>query len=358
MDSLVLSNILFRKTRTLVSIAGVALGVILVVLTVGIVNGFLHEQGRRNAAVTAEIMFHPAGEFSLGLSNTPRLNMQLVDELRQVEGVAEAVPVASQIRDARVVDGVVFEDFARVSEARIIEGRAITEGNEVVIDSYLQRQRNLKVGDEMQMFDLPFKVVGVYEPESLGRVKIPIRTLQQLINRPYCSMILVKVRDPARTDEIAARIKEKFPDNDVRLTSQVPIQYARGTPALQTFIRVVIALAIVVSSLVILLAMYTTVTERTKQIGVLKSLGASKGWIAGEVEKEALVISLLGVLAGFLVSVGGKLLIQKLTPIQVELDPLWLAYALLLGVVSGALGALYPALRAANQDPVKALSYE
>ena len=95
MDSLVLSNILFRKTRTLVSIAGVALGVILVVLTVGIVNGFLHEQGRRNSAVTAEIMFHPGGEFSLGVSNTPQLKMELVDELRQIEGVAEAVPVAS-----------------------------------------------------------------------------------------------------------------------------------------------------------------------------------------------------------------------------------------------------------------------
>jgi putative ABC transport system permease protein len=142
------------------------------------------------------------------------------------------------------------------------------------------------------------------------------------------------------------------------LTSQVPIQYARGHPSLQTFIRVVITLAVIVSALVILLAMYTTVTERTRQIGVLKSLGASKGWIAGEIEKEALIISLLGVLAGFLASAGGKLLIQKLTPIQVELDPVWLAYALVLGVVSGVLGALYPAVRAANQDPVKALSYE
>jgi putative ABC transport system permease protein len=358
MDSLVLSNIFFRKTRTLVSIAGVALGVILVVLTVGIVNGFLNEQGRRNAAVTAEIMFHPEGGFSLGVSNTPQLKVELADELRQIEGVEEAVPVANTIRDARVVDGLVFDQFTRVSEAHIIEGRAIAEGDEVVIDSYLRNQRGLKVGDQMQIFDRPFRIVGVYEPESLGRVKIPLATLQSLLNRPFCSFILVKVKDPSRTDEVAARIKERFPRNDIRLTRDVPIMYARGTPALQSFIRVVIALAIVVSALVILLAMYTTVTERTRQIGVLKSLGASRSWIAGEIEKEALVISLLGVLAGFAISFGGKLAIQKFTPIQVEFDLQWFAYALLLGVASGLLGALYPALRAANQDPVKALSYE
>ncbi len=358
MDNLVLSNILFRKTRTLVSIAGVALGVILVVLTVGIVNGFLHEQGRRNSAVTAEIMFHPPGGFSLGISNTPQIKMELADEIGKIAGVAEAVPVTNLLRDARIVDGVDYDSFTRVSDIRVVEGRPFSEGDEAIIDIYQARNRNLKVGDEMKILDRQFRIVGIYAPESMGRIKIPIATLQHFLNRRLCSMILVKVNDPARTEEIAARIKEQFPHNDVRLTRDLPIQYARGVPAIQTFIKVVIVLAVVVSSLVILLAMYTTVIERTRQIGILKSLGASRGWIAGEIEKEALTISLLGVLMGFAISVGGKLLIQKLTPIQVELDPAWFVYALALGLASGALGALYPALRAANQDPVKALSYE
>jgi putative ABC transport system permease protein len=104
--------------------------------------------------------------------------------------------------------------------------------------------------------------------------------------------------------------------------------------------------------------MYTTVTERTRQIGVLKSLGASKRWIAGEIEKEALLLSLLGVVSGFVLSVVGKYIVQRSTGINVDLEGIWLFYALALGMTSGALGALYPALRAANQDPVKALSYE
>jgi putative ABC transport system permease protein len=104
--------------------------------------------------------------------------------------------------------------------------------------------------------------------------------------------------------------------------------------------------------------MYTTVAERTRQIGVLKSLGASKTWIAGQIEQEALLISGLGVLLGSLLAVAGKYAITRLTPVSVELEPIWLFYALALGLLAGALGSLYPALRAANQDPVTALAYE
>jgi putative ABC transport system permease protein len=171
-------------------------------------------------------------------------------------------------------------------------------------------------------------------------------------------MMLVKLADPTRQEEVAAQIKQRYKDNSVVLTRDLPILIARGTPALQTFLNVVIALSIIVSSLVILLTMYTTVTERTRQIGVLKSLGASKFWIASEIEKEAVLISALGVVVGSVLAVAGKYLITRLTPISVELEAAWLLYALALGLLAGALGALYPALRAANQDAVTALAYE
>jgi putative ABC transport system permease protein len=171
-------------------------------------------------------------------------------------------------------------------------------------------------------------------------------------------MLLVKLADPSKEEQVAVNIKERFPELGVVLTRNLPILIAQGTPELQTFLRVVVALSVTLSSLVILLTMYTTVTERTRQIGVLKSLGASRMWIAGEIEKEALLISCLGVIVGFGVSVAGKYLIMKLTPLSVELEAIWLFYAVAFGILAGVLGALYPALRAANQDPVVALSYE
>lgn len=359
MDNLVISNILYRKTRTLTTVAGVALGVVLVLLTVGIANGFLHEQGRRNSAVTAEIMFHPQGGFSLGISTTLSIPISQAEQIRAIPGVVEAVPVGNLLLEGRVVDGIEYDSFRRVSALRVVEGRAIQSGDEAMVDRVFQRGRNAKVGDEFRLFERSFRIVGVYEPEALGRIKIPLATLQDHVNRQgLASMILVKLDDPARTEEVARAIKEIFPKNDVRLTRDLPILYARGTPALQTFLKLVVALSVIVSSLVILLAMYTTVTERTRQIGVLKSLGAPKGWIATQILKEAALISLFGVLAGFALSVAGKLLIMQMTTLNVELEPRWIFYAFVIGLSSGVLGALYPALRAANQDPVKALSYE
>jgi putative ABC transport system permease protein len=359
MDNLVFSNILYRKTRTVTTMAGVALGVVLVVLTVGIAHGFLRDQGRRNSAVTAELMVTAPGTM-LGLSLNPTLSLQmeLGDQLRSLEGVVEVVPVGQYLR-GRLVDGIDYDSFTRVSELRIVEGRPFQTGDEAIIDRVQQRQRRLKVGGTMEIFDRPFTIVGIYEPESLARIKVSLAEMQKFLNRPErCSILMVKLADPTQQEAVATRIKERFPDHSVLLTRDLPILIARGIPALQTFLNVVIALSIIVSSLVILLTMYTTVTERTRQIGVLKSLGASKGWIAGEIEKEALLISALGVVVGSLLAIAGKYLITRLTPISIELEPLWLFYALGLGLLAGALGALYPALRAANQDPVTALAYE
>jgi putative ABC transport system permease protein len=359
MDNLVISSILYRKTRTFTTIAGVALGVVLVVLTVGIAHGFLNEQGRRNSAITAEIIFSgPGTTFGFTLNPTLSVKMSELDTIRAIEGVKEVVPIGQNLR-GRMVDGIDFDSYQRVSGLRIVEGRPLGAGDEAIIDRIQQRTRKLSVGDSIDVLDRPFKIVGIYEPESLGRIKVPLPTLQRYVSAPdHCSSALIKLDNPDSQIQIASRIRDLFPDHSLLLTRDLPVLYAQGTPALQTFLRVVVVLAAIISSLVILLTMYTTVTERTRQIGILKSLGASRGWIAGEIEKEALLISSVGVLAGFALSVAGKFLITRLTTMNVDLEPVWLLYALGIGMAAGVLGALYPAMRAANQEPVKALAYE
>jgi putative ABC transport system permease protein len=129
-------------------------------------------------------------------------------------------------------------------------------------------------------------------------------------------------------------------------------------PALNVFISVIVGVAASISILVILLAMYTTVTERTRQIGVLKSLGMPNTTIAWVIEQEALLVSVLGVVLGLILTYLARFAIMRTTSLTVDIEPRWVLIALLIGLLGGTLGALYPALRAARQDAVEALSYE
>jgi len=129
-------------------------------------------------------------------------------------------------------------------------------------------------------------------------------------------------------------------------------------PALNVFLNVVVGVAAAISILVILLAMYTTVTERTRQIGILKSLGMSKTAIAWVIEQEAIIVSVLGVVVGVLLTMLAQLVVTRTTNLSIEIEPRWVLIALAVGLFGGSIGALYPALRAARQDAVDALSYE
>jgi putative ABC transport system permease protein len=104
--------------------------------------------------------------------------------------------------------------------------------------------------------------------------------------------------------------------------------------------------------------MYTTVTERTRQIGILKSLGMSKASIAWVIEQEAILVSVLGVFTGVILTLLLRVTVMRSTSLIVDIEPKWIAISLVVGLIGGSIGALYPALRAARQDAVEALSYE
>ena len=123
-------------------------------------------------------------------------------------------------------------------------------------------------------------------------------------------------------------------------------------------IGLLVGLAAVVSALVVMLAMYTTITERTREIGILKALGASRRYIVFIIESEALLISAVGLLAGFVLSFAAGYAIHQMYGLFFEFSWGWAGTAATIGILGGAIGALYPALRASNLDAVSALAYE
>src|SRR4029453_8782653 len=272
MDSLVFSNIAHRPARTAVSILGTGVGVLLIVFTVGLAHGVLHERGLRESNMGAEIMIRASGSVGIGSAQF-KVSTSHAQELAAIPGVLATTPIgqATDKSDSgfgfRLIDGIEFDDYARIAGIQIREGRKLMSGDEAIIDPVWKQQRHAELGGTIMMFERPFKIVGVYEPPGGGRVKIPLKTMQDQVGAEgRASAILVRCVDSNQQDEVAARILQRFPDDQLVFTRDLPEIYAPGVPALNVFIKVVVGVAAAISVLVILLAMYTTVTERTRQI--------------------------------------------------------------------------------------------
>jgi putative ABC transport system permease protein len=134
---------------------------------------------------------------------------------------------------------------------------------------------------------------------------------------------------------------------------------SNNLPALRAFITVLVSVAVIIGFLVIFLSMYTTITERTREIGILKSLGASKIYILEAILREAMLLAVSGILSGYAGTLVAKRLINVWFPtLSVDLTPDWALWAAALAIAGTLVGAFYPAFRAAQLDPVDALGYE
>ncbi|MGA9997220.1 MAG: ABC transporter permease [Pyrinomonadaceae bacterium] len=365
MESLVAANIRQRPVRSLVSAAGVALGVALVMLFTGLSRGMSNDLQRRSSNVRAEIMFTRPGSMELTTSSA-NLSTKYLERLQAIEGVESAVPVILYISQGKSgfgfeqIEGVDWDAFAKMNEMNLIEGRAPTAVDEVVIDQTKARNSNLRTGSILTLFgNKPYRVVGIYAPESGARVKMSLAAMQDVLEAPdKCTYILIKCRNAEDQVAVAGRINKELPGNKIQFTRDVFTSVEKRIPYLGVFLRVLVGLAALVSALVVMLAMYTTITERTREIGILKAMGASRGFIIGAIEKEAILISVIGLVAGFTVAMLAGLLIHRVYGLVFEYGWSWAVTAAVIGLAGGALGALYPAVRAANLDAVSALSYE
>lgn len=365
MDSLVTSNIRQRPIRTLVSVAGVALGVSLVMLFTGLARGMSNDLQRRATNVRAELIFMRPGAVQL-TSSTANLDTRYADRLKAIEGVEEALPViryfiqGSKGIGLEQIDGVNWDSYARMNGIRMVAGQAPQNENEVVIDEPKARNGNYHVGDMIKPFNTQeYRIAGIYSPESGPRVKLTLKAMQKALEvEQKCTFIFIKLKNPDQLQEVARRINTELPGNTIQPTAEVFTSFEKSIPYLPVFLRVLVGLAAVVSSLVVMLAMYTTITERTREIGILKAMGASRGYIVGIIEKEAILISIIGLLAGFAVSLLAGYLIHRAYGLVFEYSWSWATVAAAIGIVGGILGALYPAWRASNLDPVNALAYE
>jgi putative ABC transport system permease protein len=358
--------------RTAISVTAIAIEVTLILLIVGLSTGILHDSAERTRGIGADVLVTPPGSsFLTGITGAP-VPVAVADVLRKLEHVTAVAPVIMQVNTTGALEVIYGIDLTTGSPNNydhigppfhFLSGGPFQGPYDMIADDYFAAQSHIQVGQKLQLLNHEFRVCGIVEHGKGARKFLPIATLQDLIGaRDRASIFYVKLDSPANASQVVAEIK-RVPGMErysVRsLQDYLSLMTPGNLPGFSTFINVVIGVALIIGFIVIFQSMYTAVMERTREIGILKSLGANKRYIVAVIIRETLALAVAGIVAGLLISFLARIgLLHKFPQIRILLSPEWMVRAALIAVVGALLGAIYPAYKAAQKDPIDALAYE
>ncbi len=328
----------------------------------GVIDGFELE-GQRVIKRTIGVMFdtvHMGGQ-QQRLFGVDREDMAaFLGRRKIVEGrlFDEGGKFANRLDSLRNEQG--YYDPSRVSDVEV------AAACELVIDTRLARVGHYALGDEIDFLGRRFEIVGIVESGVAGRVFCPVQVLQNIKNggAPWVSMFFVQLHPPSSSaskgyeDRVAealgvairAKVESKSTYRELLYDSFSQVY---------VYINTASGMVLLVCFIFILLSMYTMVLERTREIGILKSLGASRFYLVREAILEAVIVCVSGTVLGIGMACGAKYGIERVKPLlTVSIEWAFIGTALLIGVVGGTLSALYPGYRAAKLDPVAALNFD
>ena len=364
MREMVLRNVFHRPVRTAVCLLAVAVEVSVVVLVVGLTTGLLTETAKRIEGVGADIMLQPpSASVYLAFSSAP-MPIKLGEKIEQMRHVAAVAPVLLQFNASglEIVYGIQPESFREVSGGFVFhKGRGLEGPDDMLVDDVYAASHHVRVGQMYTLFGHEFHVVGIVEHGKGARIFVPIETLQDIAAaHDKASLFFIRCTRPEQTETVMDELHSVFPRYEVRpLKEYLSLMTATNLPGLHSFIDSMIALAVCIGFLVIFLCMYTTIMERTRQIGVMKSLGASDGYIARVILLEGAALCLMGSACGVVLSfLVRALALAKWPNLTILITPGWTLGATLIALAGGLLGASYPTWLACRKDPVEALAFE
>jgi putative ABC transport system permease protein len=366
-NRMIFANLARRPIRSLISILAIALEVALILLIAGLCYGILNDDKNRTAGIGADVIVQPPGSsFLAGISGAP-VPVKVADILRRMPHVKAVSPVIWQISTSgsvEVIDGIDLASFEALGGPfQYLEGGPFRGPNDVLIDDYVARQKQIKVGEAITILNHDFRVAGIVASGRGARKFLELDTLQDLIGaKDKASVFYVKLDDPANANLVVNEVK-KQPGMEKYTVLSTPDYLSMMTPShlpgFRPFIAVVISVSLIIGFLVIFQSMYAAVMERTREIGILKAMGASKLYIVNAILRETALLAVAGIILGILFSLIASWGIRQRFPLlQVVVSGDWIFRAMVVAVVGAVAGALYPAFKAAGKDPIEALAYE
>jgi putative ABC transport system permease protein len=361
-NQLVFENLKHRWVRTLLGVLLIGIQVMIILALVGLSRGTLNDQATRARGVGADIVIRAPTSSVISMSSGMRQEVVAVIERQPL--VKQAVGVLQQGTGLfDYITGIDLAQFDKLSGGfSFTSGGPLRGPDDVMLDDYYASQHNYHVGDTIKLINHPWQVSGIFEPGMLTRVVVPLGTLQDLTaNTGKVSMIYVKLDDPANTANAEKQLSGVLKGYRINSMEEFTSLYSvNNVPMLKEFTWVVIGLGMVVGFLAVFLSMYTAVLERTREIGILKALGASPAYILNILLRETALLAIAGSILGILLSYVTQFVIHDLMPASLTqaIVPAWWPIASAILISGALLGALYPGLKAARQDPIEALSYD
>lgn len=360
-------SLIQRTSRTLLTLGAIGLTVGAIIAIESIMRGASNTFTDLFSAGNIEIMVRQADIADTSLSAIDDRVGDKIAAMPEVKNTSGMIFTAVMMPEGGgyfILQGYSPNELG-IQRFNIVEGKPLQSNRQIILGRTIADTLNIGVGDSLELSGTRFKVVGIYESniswEELGGV-ITLRDAQTFTGRPRKSTLYaVKVNDPSQAEEVAARINQQFPEVEAGLAGDF-VEQLPDMKSADAIIDTISVLAILVGGIGVLNTMLMAVFERTREIGVLRALGWGRRRILGLILREALLLGLLGGVAGIGTALFMIFLFQKAPMVGGMLSPVWewdvFVRAIIVALSLGLVGGIYPAYRATRLQPVEALRYE
>ena len=393
------ASLIANKMRSILTMLGIIIGVAAVIALVSIGNGVKQQVSDSISSLGSNLlMVMPGAPRTPGVRPTASSQRSLKEgdykAIAKLDGVAAASPFTSNSYVAiyqsnnwtTTVSGV-SPSLQTINNLTMKDGRFITEKNVqnrervAVVGSTIVKNlfgNEDPVGKDIRVKNIPFKIIGVLESKgnsSMGEdqddvVYIPYTTAMERVQGvDYLRMVYVSANDDNGINRLQAdienllRVRHNIKDSNlddfnIRNMQSIMEIMQQTTSALTLFLGAVAAISLVVGGIGIMNIMLVSVTERTREIGIRKALGATYNVIVTQFLIEAVVISLMGGIIGIIFGIGASQLISKFSGMSTVLSIPTIFLSFGFSIAIGLVFGVYPARKAARLNPIDALHYE
>ncbi|HEY0306849.1 MAG TPA: FtsX-like permease family protein [Acidobacteriaceae bacterium] len=368
MNKLVFGNLVYRPLRSLISVFAIAIEVVMILSISAALMGMLNGTKTRTSGIGMDIAARPGTSSNLVSVSGAPAPLGIATILRKMPHVAVVAPVNIHLSGGAKLEniyGIDFESFNALRPFHFLAGGPFQGPRDAIIDDYAagSGKTALHVGDTINIMNNDFRISGIVEHGKGGRKFVPITTLDELDGDVGASAFYIRTENPPHFQEqvkqaiLAQPGLEKY---DVETLDELISQLTpEKMPGFNIALHLVIGISVVIGFLVIFQSMYTAVMERTREIGILKSMGASRGYIVGLVLRETGLLAVAGIVVGIIASFVLQFVFHHWQPtVDFVITADWVLKAIGIALAGALLGALYPALKAARKDPIDALAYE